>query len=203
MQKPHPAVCLVGSGSPETIEIAAQRGLGYSSTFSPIVQQLAAQQRLRERAKEYGHTIRPDQIPMVCMAYVGETDEQAMEEMLPHVKFFFNTLVKAGRFVDAPGYLSDQEFRRRNGKMLPDIHGKFDMEAMQANFRVIAGSPKTVADTVERWAEQAQSSRVIFQIHRGDMPHWKVVKTVTMLAEEVIPELKRRRDAAPMRVAAE
>ena len=204
MQQPHPPVYLVGSGSPETIELAAERGLGYSSTFSPIVNQLAAQARLRERAAVHGHTIRPDQLPMVCMAYVGDTDEEAMAEMLPHVKFFFNTLTRAGRFIDAPGYLSLEEFKRRNGKMLPDLHGKFDWEAMQANFRVVAGSPKTVADTVERWAEEAGSSRVIFQIHRGDMPQWKVVKTITGLAQQVIPELKRRRDAAvPMRAAAE
>ena len=57
---------------------------------------------------------------------------------------------------------------------------------------------------MERWAEEAGSSRVIFQIHRGDMPQWKVVKTITGLAQQVIPELKRRRDAAvPLRAAAE
>lgn len=202
-QQPHPPVYLVGSGSPETIELAAQRGFGYSSTFSPIKSQLAAQARLRERAKEYGHTIRPDQLPMVCMAYVAETDQQAMEEMLPHVRFFFDTLTRAGRFIHAPGYLSEEQFVARNGKMLPDTHGKFDWDQILQQFRVVAGSPKTVADKVEAWAEEAGTSRIIFQVHRGDMPHWKVVKTITALAEEVIPELKRRRDAAPAQLAAE
>jgi alkanesulfonate monooxygenase SsuD/methylene tetrahydromethanopterin reductase-like flavin-dependent oxidoreductase (luciferase family) len=202
-QQPHPPVYLVGSGSPETIELAAQRGFGYSSTFSPIKAQLAAQAKLRERAKEYGHTIRPEQIPMVCMAYVAETDEQAMEEMLPHVKFFFNTLTRAGRFIDAPGYLSEEQFVARNGKMLPDTHGKFDWDQILTQFRVVAGSAKTVTDKIEAWAEEAGTSRIIFQVHRADMPHWKVVKTITALAQEVIPELKRRRDRSPAKMAAE
>jgi len=28
-------------------------------------------------------------------------------------------------------------------------------------------------------------------MHYGDMPHWKVVKNTTLLAEEVMPLLKR------------
>jgi alkanesulfonate monooxygenase SsuD/methylene tetrahydromethanopterin reductase-like flavin-dependent oxidoreductase (luciferase family) len=195
-QQPHPPVALVGSGSPETIELAARRGLGYSSTFSPVKQQIAAQAKLRTRALEFGHTIRPDQVPMVCMAYVADTDEEAMAEMLPHVRFFFDVLTRAGRFIDVPGYLSLDQFRQRNGKVLPDSHGKFDWNQILTQFRVAVGSPKTVADKIEAWAEEAGTSRITFQIHRGDMPHWKVVKTMTGLAEKVIPELKRRRDTA-------
>jgi alkanesulfonate monooxygenase SsuD/methylene tetrahydromethanopterin reductase-like flavin-dependent oxidoreductase (luciferase family) len=195
-QQPHPPVALVGSGSPETIELAARRGLGYSSTFSPVKQQLAAQTRLRARAAEFGHTIRPDQVPMVVMCYVADTDEEAMEEMMPHLRYFFDILTRAGRFIDVPGYLSLDQFRARNGKVLPDSHGKFDWNQILTQFRVAVGSPKTVADKIEAWAEEAQTSRITFQIHRGDMPHWKVLKSMTGLAEKVIPELKRRRDKA-------
>ena len=206
-QQPHPKVYLVGSGSPGTIELAAQRGLGYSSTFSPIASQLAAQKTLKERAAHYGHTITPDQIPITCMVYIGDDDESALAEMEPHVRYFFTTLTKAGRFIDAPGYLTPDEFKKRNGRMLPSSHGgAFDSNQIRQQFRVVAGTARTVADTIEKWAEEAGSSRIIFQIHRGDMPHWKVVRTLTGLANEVIPMLKARQAAAspqPLGVAAE
>ena len=196
-QRPHPPIYLVGSGSPGTIELAAKHGFGYSSTFSPITSQLEAQALLKQRAAHYGHTIRPEQTPIICMVYIGDDDESALAEMEPHVRYFFTVLTKAGRYIDAPGYLSLDEFKKRNGRMIPSSHGgAFDWEQIRKLFRVVAGTPKTVADAIEKWAEDAGTNRIIFQIHRGDMPHWKVVRTLTGLAEEVIPMLKARQAAA-------
>ncbi len=201
-QTPHPPVYLVGSGSPGTIELAAKRGFGYSSTFSPIASQLAAQKTLKQRAAEYGHTVTPEQVPIVCMVYIGDDDESALAEMEPHVRYFFSTLTKAGRYIDAPGYLSLEEFKKRNGRMLPSSHGgAFNWKQIREQFRVVAGTPGTVADAVEKWAEEAGTSRIIFQIHRGDMPHWKVVRTITGLAKNVIPMLKARSQVASQKAS--
>lgn len=192
-QKPHPKCYIVGTGSPETIELAAKLGFGYSSTFIPITQQLAAQQYLRERARDYGHNLRPDQFPMSVMVYIGDTDERALAEYEPHVRYFFEVLLRPGRFLQPPGYLSLDQFRKRNAR--PDAHGHFDWDLIRSSFRLIAGSARTVTDQVEQWAEECGSSRIIFYTHLADMPHWKVVRTLTALAEEVIPALRRR--AAP------
>jgi alkanesulfonate monooxygenase SsuD/methylene tetrahydromethanopterin reductase-like flavin-dependent oxidoreductase (luciferase family) len=196
-QKPHPRAYLVGSGSPSTIELAARYGFGYSSTFSPITAQLEAQLLLKQRAAHYGHTITPEQTPITCMVYIGDDDESALAEMEPHVRYFFTVLTKAGRFINAPGYLTIEEFQKRNGQMVHATHGgAFDWEQIRKLFRVIAGTATTVANAIEQWAEDAGTNRIIFQIHRGDMPHWKVVRTLTSLAEEVIPLLKARQKAA-------
>jgi alkanesulfonate monooxygenase SsuD/methylene tetrahydromethanopterin reductase-like flavin-dependent oxidoreductase (luciferase family) len=196
-QKPHPRAYLVGSGSPSTIELAARYGFGYSSTFSPITAQLEAQALLKQRAAHYGHTVTPEQTPITCMVYIGDDDEHALIEMEPHVRYFFTVLTKAGRFINAPGYLTLEEFEKRNGQMIHASHGgAFDWGQIRKLFRVAAGTPTTVANAIERWAEDAGTNRIIFQIHRGDMPHWKVVRTLTSLAEEVIPSLKKRQEAA-------
>ncbi len=42
-QKPYPPCYIVGSGSPETIELAAELGFGYSSVFVPQKTALGAQ----------------------------------------------------------------------------------------------------------------------------------------------------------------
>ncbi|HWK97384.1 MAG TPA: LLM class flavin-dependent oxidoreductase [Pseudolabrys sp.] len=196
MQQPHPKLYVVGSGSPGTIELAAKYGFGYSSTFSPIKAQLEAQALLRQRAAHYGHSITPEQTPIVCMVYIGDDDETALAEMEPHVRHFFTILTKAGRYLDAPGYLSLEEFKKRSGRMIHSSHGgAFDWQQIRQLFRVVAGTPTTVANAIEKWAEDAGTSRIIFQIHRGDMPHWKVVRTLTGLANDVIPMLKERQRA--------
>jgi alkanesulfonate monooxygenase SsuD/methylene tetrahydromethanopterin reductase-like flavin-dependent oxidoreductase (luciferase family) len=55
-QKPHPKMYLVGTGSLETVRLAAELGMGYSSEFVPISKQLKTFADLREQSPRYGHT---------------------------------------------------------------------------------------------------------------------------------------------------
>ena len=86
MQKPHPPCYIVGTGSPETIEIAAELGFGYSSVFvpssAPRAQPEAAAGRRRLRPP-----IRPDQVPLQAIVYVAETEEKAEEDVDAHPLF--------------------------------------------------------------------------------------------------------------------
>src|SRR5207244_8733776 len=79
-QKPHPPCYIVGSGSEETIEIAAELGFGYSSVFVPQKVALDLNQRLRERADPPGHPIRPEHMPLLNFVYVAESDEKAEQD---------------------------------------------------------------------------------------------------------------------------
>ena len=49
VQKPHPECYIVGTGSPETIELAAELGFGYSVVFIPTEVQLRVFDQYRER----------------------------------------------------------------------------------------------------------------------------------------------------------
>jgi alkanesulfonate monooxygenase SsuD/methylene tetrahydromethanopterin reductase-like flavin-dependent oxidoreductase (luciferase family) len=46
-QKPHPKIYIVGSGSEETVEFAAEKGFGYSQVFVPLAPQLKVFQSYR------------------------------------------------------------------------------------------------------------------------------------------------------------
>ncbi len=110
-------------------------------------------------------------------------------------------LGRAGRYTEVPGYLTLDQFRKRNGRVLPKSHGAFDWDEISKLFRVAAGTPATVAEKIERWAEETGSNRIILNCHAGNMPHWAVVRSLTLLAEEVIPMLRGR--AKTVRLAAE
>ena len=89
-QKPRPKCFIVGTGSEETVELAVDYDMGYSIVFVPIPNQLRAFARLRELADERGETVDPDDLIIVVMAYVADTDEEAVREARPHIENFFS-----------------------------------------------------------------------------------------------------------------
>ncbi|HEY5208634.1 MAG TPA: LLM class flavin-dependent oxidoreductase [Stellaceae bacterium] len=195
MQKPHPKIAIVGTGSPETIQIAAEHGYAYSSVFVPIVAQEKTFAKLREEMPKYGHEFTPDKAIFNAIVYVAETDEIAERECKEHVQFFFEDATRTtARYLSPPGYISAEQLRMRAAATAS--HGGFDWEALTQQWRVVFGTPEKVANTLGKWCESANSSRVLVHHHIGDMPHWKVVKNMTLFAEEVIPRLRTRKKAA-------
>ena len=188
-QKPYPKIAIVGTGSPETVEFAAQHGWAYSQVFTPKTQQVKAFKTLREMTEKYGFENSPDKALFGVIVYVAETQEQAEREAKEHIKFYFQDALRTTpRFLAPPGYISVDQFRQRAS--VPNIHGDFNWENLTQQWRVAVGTPDHVAESIAAWCEEAQSSRPILHHHIGDMPHWKVVKNMTLFAEEVIPKLR-------------
>jgi alkanesulfonate monooxygenase SsuD/methylene tetrahydromethanopterin reductase-like flavin-dependent oxidoreductase (luciferase family) len=200
MQRPHPPCYIVGTGSPETIDIAAEHGFGYASVF--VTQQRAHElnQGLRKRAADFGKTLRPDQFPILTFVYVAETEERAHQEYEPHLKSFFeNYLRTTQQYLAPPGYLSVEQLKIRAAGA-DKMHGGFDLDALSKAFFIAIGTPDKVANKLGEWAEWMGSNHINAVMHVADMPHWKMVKNLTVFAEEVIPRLRK---GAPQRVAAE
>ena len=62
MQQPYPECYIVGTGSPETIELAAELGFGYTVVFIPTKVQLQVFDHYRERLAHHGHEPTPDKV---------------------------------------------------------------------------------------------------------------------------------------------
>jgi alkanesulfonate monooxygenase SsuD/methylene tetrahydromethanopterin reductase-like flavin-dependent oxidoreductase (luciferase family) len=203
LQKPHPPCYIVGTGSPETIELAASLGFGYSAVFVTRKRAVELNKQLRERSAFYGKQIRPDQMPLGVMTYVAETDEQAEKEFLEHLRFFFDDALRTiPQFLAPPGYLSADQIRQR-AAVADKLHGSFDYKTLSDNLFVAVGSPEKVANLIGEWGEQMGTTHFNLQAHLGDMPNWKAVKSLTMIAEDVIPRLRGRGGVDNQRIAAE
>lgn len=203
MQQPYPKCYLVGSSSIETIEFAAKHGFGYSTAFTPHKNDVALTQTLRECYEKEGRTLTSDKLPIGCMLYVAETDAQAEEEYIPHIKFFFENCMRTHPvYMAPPGYIGLEGFRR-NVEKASAHGGGFDWDMLTKTFRIAAGSPDTIADKVWTWMQEVGSSVVRGQLHLGDLPHWKTVKNITLFAEEVIPRIKKKAADAGVSIAAE
>ena len=201
-QRPHPPCYIVGTGSPETIEIAAEYGFGYASVF--VTQSRAAElnETLRQRALTYGHTLRPDQFPLQTWVYVAESQEQAEREYIGHFQRFFEDFARtAPQYLAPPGYLSVDQLKQRMATA-DKMHGGFDFEAISKSFFIAVGTPEKVANQIGEWSVKMKTNHFNNVMHVADMPHWKTVKNLTLFAEEVMPRL-RSRSPSQYRMAAE
>ena len=201
-QKPHPPCYIVGTGSPETVELAAELGFGYSAVFVTKQRALELNRKLRERASSYGRTIRPDQMPLGVITYVAETKQKAEDEGIEHIRYFFEDALRTTpEFLDPPGYISVEQLKIR-AALADKLHGKFDFDAVNEAFFCAVGTPDQVVDQLSQWGETMGTNHFNLMAAVGNMPNWKVVKNLSLIAEEVIP---RMRTTAPVarRAAAE
>lgn len=190
-QQPRPKIFIVGSGSNETIDLAVEYDAGYSIVLVPVEAQLKAFDRMRTLAAERGRTVQPDDLIVVTMVYLAESDEQALEELRPYVETFFSWMHRVPpKYLLPPGYVAGPEFLRRVSDAALAHGEEASLEEMLEIMRFAAGSPQTVADTLVRWAREAGCSRmnVIFEL--ADMPEWRVVKSMTAFADEVMPRVQ-------------
>jgi alkanesulfonate monooxygenase SsuD/methylene tetrahydromethanopterin reductase-like flavin-dependent oxidoreductase (luciferase family) len=193
LQQPRPKCFIVGTGSEETVQLAVDYGLGYSIVFVPIKNQLRAFGRLRELAEERGRSVDPDDLIIVVMAYVADTDEEAVREARPHIENFFSWFHRVTpRFLVPPGYVTTAEFLRRVSDAAMAKSREATWDDMVSIGRIACGSPDTVADTIVAWCKEAGCSRVNVVCENGDMPEWKTAKNTTMFANEVIPRIRAR-----------
>jgi alkanesulfonate monooxygenase SsuD/methylene tetrahydromethanopterin reductase-like flavin-dependent oxidoreductase (luciferase family) len=201
-QKPYPPCYIVGTGSQETIDLAARLGFGYSSVFVTKQRALELNQNLRRLAAEHGHHIRPEQLPVQVIAYVAETKEKAEEEAIPHIRFFFEDALRTTpTFLAPPGYLSVAELKKR-AALADKLHGAFSFDNVNESFFVAVGTPDQVVEQLDEWGERLGTNHFNILGAVGNMPHWKVVKNLNFFGQDIIPRM-RARAATQRRVAAE
>ena len=192
-QQPHPKIFVVGSGSRETVELAVEYNAGYSVVFTPIESQLRAFDYMRELAAQKGRTVDSDDLIVVVMAYVADSDEEALRDLRPYVERFYSWQHRVPpKFLLPPGYVSTPEFLRRVSDAALSHGHNPSWEDMVAIMRIACGSPDTVADTLVKWCEDAGCSRLNLIFELSDMPEWKVVRSATLFADEVIPRIRAR-----------
>jgi alkanesulfonate monooxygenase SsuD/methylene tetrahydromethanopterin reductase-like flavin-dependent oxidoreductase (luciferase family) len=193
MQQPHPKLFIVGSGSMETIDLACDMEMGYSIVFTPIPVQVAAFDRLREKAAAKGRELDSDDIAINVNVYVADTDEQADREARPYIQRFWSWFHRVPpKYLLPPGYVSRAEYLRRAADAALAHGTEASYEDMAKIGRVCVGSPDTVADTIVSWAEEAGCSRLNIILEHADQPEWMTVKNMNMFTSQVIPRIRAR-----------
>jgi alkanesulfonate monooxygenase SsuD/methylene tetrahydromethanopterin reductase-like flavin-dependent oxidoreductase (luciferase family) len=136
------------------------------------------------------------------ITYVAETKEKAEEEAYEHLRFFFEDALRTTpTFLAPPGYLSVDELKKR-AALADKLHGGFSFDNVNESFFVAVGTAEQVAGQIGEWGEKMDTNHFNILGAIGNMPHWKVVKNLTLIGQEVIPRV-RARAGVERRVAAE
>lgn len=180
VQQPHPPI-FVAAGSPETYSATAERGLGI--LVPGHVQPMAA---LRENVANYWQAGRTAthrdrlQVTFLIPTYVAESQLRAEADPEPHVMYYYAVLggLLSGEFPES--YQRYGESRRRLGTLTYD--------AIRQE-RAIFGEPSYCLERLHQIRETLGVQQIMAWMNIGGMPHDKVLRSMRLFAERVLPAI--------------
>jgi alkanesulfonate monooxygenase SsuD/methylene tetrahydromethanopterin reductase-like flavin-dependent oxidoreductase (luciferase family) len=207
IQKPHPPLWMACT-QPDSFRIAGSKGLGALSFgfIAPGVLEasLSIYRDAIADAEPAGEFVN-NQFAATSFACVAPTDEEALEFGKPAAEFFQEAIgilfVPWAKKADAPSsyqyYVSLAQMAEERLKADPD--GAFRFQEQWDSGTLCIGSPKRVRDAVQKYVD-AGCDQLIVMVQVGRIPHEKVMQTIKLMGEEVIPHF---REAGTPRAAAQ
>jgi alkanesulfonate monooxygenase SsuD/methylene tetrahydromethanopterin reductase-like flavin-dependent oxidoreductase (luciferase family) len=186
-------VWIPAAGSRITFERCAKHHYTYQTLFSPRKAMLRNINAFREVTRRFGYEADPKQIAAVLFVHVAETDAQARREAEPHLRWVFQNMIRANQY-DAfpPGHFSPESLRgflTGGGYRNRDI-GDMSYDELLDEGWALLGSPETVTDQLQSLVDELGAGRVVHIADNGAMPNWMVRKSLTLMAEQVIPKFR-------------
>ena len=193
-QQPHPPIWCPSQGSLETIEWAAHpdRKFVYLQNYSPRESVGRYLDMYRNIAlRKYGYEASSDRIGWGAPVYVGETDEQAVNEARPHIEALFNVLLpKATELMFfPPGYMSPESLTHIL-KHKKANSGGVTIESLMARGIIVVGSPDTVRKQIMDNHRDMGFQELVTMLTFGTMPADMAEANIRRFAREVMPALK-------------
>lgn len=208
LQKPHPPLWMAGT-SRESHEIAGRMGVGCLSfvLIVPLDEVSVRIQMYKDavaNANPVGKFVNDRAAGATCV-HVAETDEEAYETARPWFEWYIKKAIDvvlsvahqvpalnpangATSAIDPSKDMGSYEYLRPFIEFDKD---QLTLESMLAGNAVIAGSVDTVIEQVRKY--EATGIDTLLTIHQvGGIPHEKVMKSIQLFGEHVIPEFKKR-----------
>jgi alkanesulfonate monooxygenase SsuD/methylene tetrahydromethanopterin reductase-like flavin-dependent oxidoreductase (luciferase family) len=181
VQQPHPPI-FVAAGSPETYAATGQRGVGIlvPGHVQPLEILRENLHQYREAGRTAGHEERL-RVTFLIPMYVAEQQRQAEIDPEPHVMYYYSVLgeLLSGEFPES--YQRYGESRRRLGTLTYDaIRGE----------RAIFGEPSYCLERLQQIREALGVQQIMAWMNIGGMPHEKVMRSMQLFAERVLPALE-------------
>lgn len=198
LQQPHPPVWIPGLGSPGTIDFCAERGFGYMGVAYYAPPESFARQAARywESVERAGKPVVPENLGWLTTVYVGDTDEEARAEALPHLAYFAGNLaagfVGAGKVWMPPGYIEPEALVQ----FLADLRAGADRrkrgpDALFDAYPMV-GSVETVREKLLEFVLQHGIGTVLALLSFGSLPADLAARSRERYAREVVPWVRAR-----------
>jgi alkanesulfonate monooxygenase SsuD/methylene tetrahydromethanopterin reductase-like flavin-dependent oxidoreductase (luciferase family) len=194
-QSPHPPIWIPSMGSSETIRWAAapERKYPFLVTFS--AHELVARylNLYRDAARQFGYQAAGDQLGWAAPIYVADTDERARAEAKAGIESLFNDfLANPWEMLLPPGYtsLASMKNTMRVRKALGSRARNQTIDDLVESGTVIAGSPRTVREKIERMREATGFNILVALLQFGVLTNELTRRNMDMFAAEVMPHFR-------------
>jgi alkanesulfonate monooxygenase SsuD/methylene tetrahydromethanopterin reductase-like flavin-dependent oxidoreductase (luciferase family) len=194
-QTPHPPIWVPSQGSSETIRWAASPERKYPFLVTFAAQDLVIRylNMYKAQASEFGYEASGDQLGWAAPIYVADTDERAREEAKAGAESLFNDfLYNPWEMLLPPGYMSISSMKNtiKLRKALGSRPRTHSIDSLMQSGTVIAGSPKTVLDQINRVRDETGVNILVSMLQFGVMSDELATRNMNMFASEVMPHLR-------------
>jgi alkanesulfonate monooxygenase SsuD/methylene tetrahydromethanopterin reductase-like flavin-dependent oxidoreductase (luciferase family) len=185
LQKPHPPIYVASWMTPETIKYAAEMGFPILAPAGLASDQIKTNYQLyRETLKSLGKSTANLELPALVHIYVDENEERGQQVGLEHSMRYGASLVTLGTPMQKGGQLSrDYENYREFGEA-----GRVVRENRQE--LMLFGNPDTVAKKIKWMRDELGVNYVMCWMNMGGLEHARVLKSMSLFANEVMPRFR-------------
>ncbi len=186
LQTPHPPF-YVASVSRRSLDVAARYNMSLmrSPQFSNLDDVASAFDEYSGLMSGYGNDAKALDQPVSMRVYVAPTDEEARAET-KHALWFYNLL---GTLV--PGAKGREDVPKGYEKypMDPDALAKLTLDDVWERGTAF-GSPERVTEILKHYMHKLGVENFIIQMRIGGLEHDKVMRSMNLFANEVMPALR-------------
>ncbi len=190
LQRPHPPVW-VAAESPPTIEWTASHGFGMGTIFLPTSQVKEKFDHYLDAGRRHGKPLTPAHFMLFRNAYVAPTDDEAIADAEPALTEMLILFKDAAVPPDLSLMPDSYAFHRESFRAFEEPPESFQ-DIVDAGL-ILCGSPATVADQLRAQRDAVGMEQVALLFAFGTLPHEKVLRSIRLFAEQVIPALRGER----------
>jgi alkanesulfonate monooxygenase SsuD/methylene tetrahydromethanopterin reductase-like flavin-dependent oxidoreductase (luciferase family) len=189
LQKPHPPLW-TAAVSPETFPMAAEQGLGVlAGPFKPLFMISEDREHFVARCRELGKDPAELGFGMTVGVIVLDDHERAREIARTNIRWFYEQLLRLTAPVLERGGESYRYYREELGTLRGLTGGTPSLEALEAAGMVVAGNPDHAIEQLRGLTDHG-IDHVLCALQAGGVPHAEVTRSIELMGERVIPELR-------------
>lgn len=199
IQKPHPPIWLAGGGSIETWKFATDNDYTYSYlSFSGQAAAKGLMDGYWAQVEAAGLDDNPYRAGFAQLVVVADTDSQAEQLYLPHIRnFYAKSLHVPSQMSAIPGFMSKKSMEyaiSKNAgpvfKSVADPYAATWKDYVETSGRVIGGSPDTVVAKIEELARNLRVGHLMVILQIQSMDRELTSYNSRLFAEKVLPRIR-------------
>jgi alkanesulfonate monooxygenase SsuD/methylene tetrahydromethanopterin reductase-like flavin-dependent oxidoreductase (luciferase family) len=192
-QQPRPEFWAATSDFP-TCEALGRRGMVNTLLFGGFDRTQQAFKAYKQGAAEAGRTPSEDRLSYMGFCYVGETDEEA-QRIGEKISWFVTVSTKQGpqfnKFL--PGQLASPELAPKAWRSSTTSRAGTDLSpnGLVRQGQMFCGNPDTVVRQIKEFRQRVGGlGRLILMTRQGLVTHAEAMKSFSLTASEVMPQLQ-------------